>query len=290
MSQVTFQIIVFNGEHFLEPALKSLLKFGRVVAVEGPVKYWQDRGFKTSTDCTNEILHAYLPATHIAHGQFAEKDEMMNVGAAMISSDTTHVWQVDADEVWDTPTLTAILAELDAWDAVSFKPRTFYGGFERCMGGFEERFEWMRVQRWHKGAQWETHRPPTVLAPDGAPYKSKRHLHSEMTAARGLRFFHYSYVYPSQVKAKTDYYTSWNAGVIRDYFARVYKPWVLGDAKEQRTIENDYDGVHEWLPTRRGDARTYPFAGEHPRHIDHALVPLKRRLAMELAELRQGRI
>lgn len=284
MANVTFQMIVFQGSHFLEPVLKSLLNFGRVIVTEGPVAYWQERGYQTSTDGTNDILASRLPASDIVHGQYAEKDEMMNAAMHLIPPETTHVWMCDADECWELPTLRAVIAELDEWDSVSFKPHTFYGGFERCMGGFEIRAEWIRVQRYFEGAAWKTHRPPTILAPDGVPWRKKRHWDAP------YKFAHYSYVFPSQVKAKIQYYESWGAGTIKNYYREVYRNWTLGDAKEKQRVEDKYNGVHEFSIARRGDARTYPFAGEHPRNIERALPELKLRFAREVAELREGRI
>lgn len=285
MADVIFQMCVFNGDYVLEPVLQTLRPFGRVLVCEGPVGYWQERGFKTSTDATNEILHAMLPASDIVHGQFAEKDEMMRSVEHLIPPGTSHVWMVDSDEVYPAPLVEQILRDVDELDSVEFKPHTFFGGFERVLTGFELRAKWQRIQRWHKGATWHSHRPPTVLAPDGQPYHTKRHVVFEQD-----KFFHYSYVFPSQVKNKVDYYASWGAGVIPNYFERVYRPWVLGSAKTQADIENEFDGVHEWLPARRGDARTRAFDGSHPRKMEYALPHLKRRLAHEIAEMQHARM
>lgn len=281
---ITFLTIVFNGGFFLEPVLKSLLPFGKVICVEGPVAYWQTRGYKTSTDDTNDILASLLPARDIVHGQFAEKDEMMNAALGLVPKDTTHLMMVDSDECWCGADLESIIPQLGAYDSASFKPHTFFGSFDTCMGGYELRADWVRVQRYFPGAVWKTHRPPTILAPDGIPYHQKRHWDAP------FRFAHYSYVYPSQVKAKIGYYESWGAGVIKNYFREVYRAWVLGDAVTRQQIENKYDGVHEWLPARRGDARTYPFVGEHPRHIERTIPALQRRFAWEVNEMREGRL
>lgn len=279
MVKITFQMIVFNGDAFLEPVLEAIKPFGEIVVTEGPVEYYQRLGFSTSTDCTNEILKRYVPERNIVHGQWQEKNEMMRAAEALIPKGTTHVWMVDADEVWSSETLQMMLYTLEDFDSVSFRPYSFYGGFSRYLTGFEESFEWIRVQRWRPDAHWHTHRPPTVLAPDGRPYRKHRHLASTQ------RFYHYSYVLPEQVRSKIAYYESWGAGVIPNYFDLIYLPWVTArSGYARRTIEEQHQGVHEWLPERRGDCFTEEFRGAHPRGIAQRLPLLQRRLEAEVRQ------
>ena len=173
--KICFLMIVFNGDAVLREALEPLLSLGPVVVAEGPVAYYGKQGWATSTDCTNEILREMLPADRVVHGRWFEKDDQMNATKSLIPEDTTHVWMVDSDEVWKPRDLEAVLGELDSWDSVSFKPITFFGGFDRVLTGFEQRFVWYRVQRWYPGAQWLAHRPPTVLSPEGRPWRDYRH-------------------------------------------------------------------------------------------------------------------
>lgn len=277
--KITFQMIVFNADAFLEPVLRTIKPFGNVVVTEGPVKYFADRGATTSTDRTNEILARLLPASAVVRGQWEEKTEMMAAAEHLIPPDTTHVWMVDADEVWPIPVIQTMLSTLEHYDSVSFKPYSFFGGFNRYLTGFEEAFDWVRIQRWYPGARWATHRPPTVNAPDGRPWRKHRHL------ACPERFYHYSYVMPAAVRAKTEYYGSWGMGTIPDYFNTVYLPWVVARSKQERqAIEDRYKGVHEWLPTRRGDCYTTEFTGQHPPLIASRLPEYKARINKELLE------
>lgn len=279
MTQVTFQMVVFNGDYVLEQVLEPLLLFGDVIVTEGPVAYYTQRGYKSSTDRTNEILHQFIKPRHILHGQWQEKDAMMCAGADRIPRGTTHVWMVDADEVWEPAAIRRVLELLDNFDSVSFKPHTFYGGFERVLSGFEMEQTWYRIQRWYPGAQWRTHRPPTVLHSDGKPMREHRHWNSSEC------FYHYSYVFPQQVCSKIAYYESWGSGVIPDYFHRVYLPWVEGNEEQKRMIESEYNGVHEWLPKRRSACFTRAFTNIHPDTIKQQLPQLRQRFLSELREV-----
>lgn len=273
MPRVTFLVLAFNADAFLEPVLESILPFGEVRVVEGPVAYFARAGYQTSTDRTNEILHDLVGANNVVHGTWSEKDEMMN--AARIPAGTEFVWMVDADEVWEPHVLARVLAHLDEYDSVSFKPWTFFGGFERVLTGFELRAEWIRLQRWHERAQWRTHRPPTVLDPQGRPYRQARHLESPE------HFFHYSYVMPSAVRAKVAYYDSWGAGVIPQWFDSVYLPWVCADWHTRQDIERASRSSN---PLRQAEVVLF-CAGMTTKVLMWELYPLLSRERMTLLDL-----
>jgi hypothetical protein len=279
--KVAFVLIAFNSDYVLEPCLKSVLPFGNVYAAEGPVTFWQKRGYTTSTDQTNAILDKYKIPTE--HYTWKEKDDEQNAAIALVPPDTDFVWCLDSDEIWKAQDIEAILRilETNTVDSVSFKAWSFYGGFDRYMTGFEENFEVHRIQRFYPGARFATHRPPTILAPDGKPWREYRHMNHIKTDEIGVRFYHYSYVFPSQMEAKALYYAEMG-GNIPDYFDRVYLPWALGDSESRYEIEERYDGVHNWLPDRRGPCRTAQFKGEHPAEIQKVMPQLQRRLRLEL--------
>lgn len=282
MVKVAFMMIVFQSDYVLEPCLASVLPFGQVYAAEGPVKFWQRQGFKTSTDKTNEILERYNIPT--VHGQWAEKDDMSNAALALVPDDTDFVWVLDSDEIWLSEVLQLVFStalELNGIDSVSFHATSFYGGFARYMTGFEENFEVHRIQRYYPGCRFSTHRPPTILAKDGKPWRNHRHI---LFGDGKFRFYHYSYVFPSQMYMKSAYYESMG-GNIPAYFQRVYLPWILGNDTARQVIENEFDGVHNWLPERRGPCRTAPFGGQHPAEIEKRLPELRERLLFEMEAL-----
>ena len=286
MTAICFQLIVFNSDFVLRECLSSIAPYGPIVSTEGPVDYWRKQGYMTSTDKTNEILQEFNIPT--VHGQWNEKDEMANASLALVPDDTEFIWVVDSDEIWDSHTIEAIMRRLETGDvdSMSFKANSFYGGFERIMTGFEENFEVHRIQRYSPSARWATHRPPTMLAPDSKPWREHNHLNHEATDALGWRFFHYSYVWPSQMKMKADYYHDRDPrGTIENYFERVYLPWVMGPHAKRAAIEKEFSGVHNWLPTRRGPCYTKRYEGEHPYHIQQNMKVLRSRFIQELSSL-----
>jgi hypothetical protein len=283
MTKVAWVLIAFNSDYVLEPCLRSVMPYGCVYAAEGPVSFWHKRGYATSTDKTNAILEYYRIPT--VHGQWTEKTDESNAALSQVPDDVDFVWVLDSDEIWRAQDIEAILRILATGtvDSMSFRAVSFYGGFERYMTGFEEDFEVHRIQRYYPGARFTTHRPPTINAPDGKPWREHRHMNHHKTDEIGLRFYHYSYVFPTQMEAKALYYAEMG-GNIPDYFERVYLPWVLGDSYERYAIEERYNGVHNWLPSRRGSCRTREFVGEHPAEIQRVMGELKRRLKLELGE------
>lgn len=275
--------MVFNGDFILEEVIRTFQPYGKVVFAEGPVKYYRDRGYLTSLDDTNAILAKTIGGDNVIHGQWAEKDDEARAVSQLIPLDTDFVWWVDSDEVYQQETIEKVLALLQTneYDGMSFKAISFYGGFDHVMTGFEAEFEVHRVQRWYPNAQWASHRPPTVNAPDGRPWREHRYLNHQATSKLGLYMYHYSYVLPSAMKAKSEYYHTWTQ-TIPDYFHRVYLPWVTGDDIAKAEIEATYRGVHDWLPTNRGDCYTARFTGRHPKEIEKSLPRLKQRIADEI--------
>lgn len=287
-------MIVFNSDYVLRESLRSVLPFGPLVVTEGPCGYWRDAGYKTSTDGTNDILNAHRDFGHgiigVVHGQFSEKDEMMNASAHLVPEDTTHVFMVDSDEVWRKHDIEKIIGLLESgeYDSMGFTADSFFGGFDHILGGFERDFEVIRIQRWYKGARWATHRPPTVLSPLGQPWAALRHLSAKETLRLGITMPHYSYVFPSQVAMKHVYYSHYAPGItIPDYPNEVFLPWVTGDDNQRKEIEKRWSGVHNFVPEYRGPCFTMPFNGDHPSEIGENIERLKSRIAQEISVFRK---
>jgi hypothetical protein len=286
---IAFGMIVFNGNYVLDACLETIYPYAsQIVIAEGPVGYFAQKGFTCSTDGTVETIRNFPDLEHkiqMVHGPWTEKDEMCRAYGALIHSDTDFVFHVDSDEIHYPETIEKVLEVLwtGRWDSISFRSWAFYGGFDRIFGkdSFEQGFEFHRVQRWYPGANWETHRPPTVLSsgPEHRPWREHGHL----------AFFagmpHYSYVWPSQVKAKTEYYRESVAPgrCIPNYFDQVYLPWVRGTEAERQAIEDKYNGTHDFLSEIRGPCRTEPFGRPHPPAIEKRLPQLRQRLEAELA-------
>lgn len=279
---ITFQIIVYQGTHVLRECIESLLPWGTVIASEGPTQFFVDNGFPaTSDDGTNEILRQFNVPT--VHGVWREKDEEVNGSIHLVPDNTDFLWAVDCDEIYfqeDMRTIISLL-EHNLYDSIAFRFNTFFG-LNHVLTGFDHNFENHRIQRWIPGQQWSTHRPPTMIAPDGKPWREHRHLSHTRNP---IEIQHYSYCFASQVRMKTKYYES-RGGCIPNYFERVWLPFMLGDDAEKELVQRAFDGCHEWLPQRRGPCWAIPFAGKHPNIIEQSMPKLKERFERELAEYR----
>ena len=159
--------------------------------------------------------------------------------------------------------------------SVGIKSCSFYGGFDRYLTGFElKKDNFLRIFKYIKGSTWLTHRPPTITYPPGSNI-IKKHIDSDTLYAKlGVQMYHYSYVFPDQVKKKVDYYKDSVSKeyCIHDYFNRIYLPWVIGD---EARVEKKFKGVHEFKPEIRGNCFTEKFTMSHPTAIDEAMDSLK---------------
>jgi len=274
--KVTFAMIVFNTDLVLTHVLKSILPYAhKIIIVEGPVKYWQSKGFTQSTDGTIEILNYYhgweteiypLPVTAI-HGQYNEKTEMCQAFMPHVPEDTDYLWCVDADEVFKPETIEHVIKILKSQRpaSVGFKSHTFYGGFDRVMGGFEARHNFKRVLKYEPGCSYLDHRPPTLSSETGQHIK---HVDG---------MYHYSYVSPRQVKEKIAYYESEiikKGDCKENYFENVFMKW----QKQPDLTELHNNGVHEFKSVH---SYTEPFTGEHPQVIQDSMEELKEKIKQQ---------
>jgi glycosyltransferase involved in cell wall biosynthesis len=276
--KLTAVIIVFNGNFVLKQVLESLYDHvGQILISEGPVSYWQDKGYTTSTDGTNEIID-HFPDTKntikVIHGQYEEKTEQANAVMHLVNPDTDYLLQVDSDECWkgeDLEKLKDFLVVVRP-DSVAVRSCTFYGGFDRYLTGFEQLpNNFRRVFKYEKGATWASHRPPRLTCENFHP----KHIDGDkLFEHTGIQMYHYSYVFPTQVFEKIRYYTeSLNPmNIIPNYFNMVYLRWVLGGDYQRQAIEDIYNGVHEYR--NRMECFTAPFEGEHPEAIKRDLSKL----------------
>ena len=65
--KITFGMIVLNGDQVLKETLASVYPYAhQILIAEGPVSYWQEQGYTTSTDGTNEILNTQKKTINVA--------------------------------------------------------------------------------------------------------------------------------------------------------------------------------------------------------------------------------
>lgn len=287
--KIAFGMIVFEGDFVLKECLEQVYPFAsQILIAEGPVKYWQDLGKTTSEDNTNNILDSFPDPENkitIVHGQFSEKDEQSNAYMSHLKKDTDYLWMIDSDEVYKSEDIVKTIEFLKKFNptSVGVQSCSFYGGFNHYLTGFEENQDnFLRIFKVTPNSTWLTHRPPTINYPENI---QKLHINSNMFyQLTGVKMYHYSYVFPEQVRKKIDYY---KAKVSRDncidnYFNEVYLPWVLASDDDKKTIEQKYLGVHEFKPNVRGECYTNKFEGEHPKSIQNSFNELMNRFEKEL--------
>jgi hypothetical protein len=291
--KIAFGMIVFEGDYVLQECLEQVYPYAeQILIAEGPVKYWQDRGRTTSTDKTNEILDNFPDPENkikIVRGQYSEKDEQCNAYLKNMNDDIDYLWNLDSDELYlseDIEKMIDFLSEEEP-TSVGVRSKSFYGGFENYLTGFElNRDNFLRIFRVTPGSTWLTHRPPTINYPAGSNIV-KKHIDSEtLYQLTGIEMYHYSYVFPKQVKNKVEYYKAKVSmhKCIDDYYNNVYLPWMNSEPFERFQIEKRYEGVHEFKPEYRGDCYTAEFEGIHPRAIQDNLQNLTTRILMELQD------
>lgn len=287
-SLIDFAMIVFNGNYVLRQNLETIYPFAnKIIITEGPVKHYQRLGFNNSTDGTIETIRLFPDPDHkivFISGQWSEKDEMVNVQNQHYTGNW--VWHVDCDEIYRPEDMVKIIDYLESHPdcySMGFKLCSFFGGFDRHISGFEETWDTIRIQKIIPGqSKWLTHRPPTMIwPPTGKTCKEMGHVNFQTTSSWGIKLYHYSFVFPKQVRAKADYYKSMNSAGIIDLW-NLYVPWMRSPTEAQKLqIEQPTLGVQVWIPSRRGPAFTKAFNGKHPDAIEKCLPELRQKIEDE---------
>ena len=274
--KIAFGMIVFEGDYVLKECLEQVYPFAsQILIAEGPVSYWQRQGRTTSTDETNKILDEFPDPENkikIVHGQYSEKDDQCKAYMQHINDDIDYIWNLDSDEVYKTEDLVKMVKFLkeEQPTSVGIRSCSFYGGFNHYLTGFElNRDNFLRVFKYTKGSTWLTHRPPTIQYPIGSNIVTKHINSDELYEKTGIQMYHYSYVFPTQVHTKVNYYKDSVSrdNCIDDYFNQIYLPWVIGSENDRKFIEKKYIGVHEFKPHARGECYTDKFTFGHPEAI-----------------------
>lgn len=286
--KLTFGIIVLNSDFFLTQVLESIYPYAHKICIaEGPVEWWQKQGVMNSIDETNTILRTFPDPENklcIVHGQYKEKHEQCQAWFSMVPEDTDYVFCVDADEIHpDIPKIIEFLQK-EQPTSVGFKSNSFFGGFERIIGGFEQEHSFKRILKYQKGCTYRTHRQPT-LALNGKDIECKDITGMELYNRTGIEMWHGSYVSPRMVYDKIRYYEGAviSAGnCIENYFNEVWLKWVTARNFDKIEIEKKYNGVQEFKPSARGECFTKPFEGEHPEVIKKYLPELKEKFIKQI--------
>jgi len=276
--KITFGIIVLNGEPFVRYNLKALYPFAHeIIVVEGAAPAAQ--GIATpdghSRDTTLDTIKQFqvdedpdqkvslITAEDAGHPNGfwpGEKDEQSQAYAKRASGD--YLWQVDIDEFYRPEDMSAILEMLrdnPSISTVSFKQITFWGGFAYLTDGWYLRSGaaiYHRLFKWGKGYRYETHRPPTVVDAKGQNLRQLRPVGGYAMARRGIVLYHYSLLFPSQVREKCEYYGT--ADWARRPGAQQWADEAFQKLRRPFRVHNVYSHI-SWLER---------FEGQHPPQIE----------------------
>jgi hypothetical protein len=268
--RITFGIIVLNGEPFTRYNLRALYPFAHeIIAVEGasphaahgatPDGHSIDgtldalRRFKAEEDPEQKLTIVTAEEEGHPSGFWpGEKDEQSRAYARRATGEW--LWQVDIDEFYQPADMAWICAELltrpEIW-TLSFQQLQFWGGLRYLVDGWYLRHhggaEFNRVFRWGAGYQYATHRPPTVLNAEGVNLRELGWVRGRSLAARGIALYHYSLVFPTQVRAKVRYYGSLfgrsSQEVDRSY-TTLERPYRVHNVPQYPSWLDRYDGPH----------------------------------------------
>lgn len=289
--KLTFGIIVLNGDFFLKQVLESIYPFAHAICIaEGPVTYWRNKGVMFSTDDTLHILNTFPDPRNIikvVSRGYKEKDDQCRAWFENVPTDTDYVFTVDSDEVHKPEHIESLIKFLEKEQptSVGFKSDSFFGGFNRIIGGFERDHSFKRVLKYIPGCHYRTHRQPTLCTSLGVDIAGKDIIGNQLYAETGITMPHYSYVSPKGVYEKIQYYQDAiisKGNCIPNYFNDVWLKWVNGNDQDKLNIELKWKGVQEFMPKARGEAYTIPFEGTHPDVIIRDMEQLKQKFRQQL--------
>ncbi|MBU2265459.1 MAG: glycosyltransferase family 2 protein [Candidatus Omnitrophica bacterium] len=275
--KVTFGIIVLNGEPFTSYCLRSLYPFAYEIIVvegghEGAKKMCTHDGH--SIDSTLESLWRFKkeedPENKVQivtrDGFWPKLDELgrcktpqSRAYAEKATGD--YLWQVDIDEFYkpeDMQTILKMLEDDPEITAVSFKQITFWGNPNCTVDGWPLRRGeaiYHRLFKWGPGYRYVTHQPPTIDDERGQDLRSLKWVKAETLAKKKIYMYHYSLLFPWQVKQKAHVYQAQSPQAC---------PEIV------KWAENNYFRISN--PYRVHNLYQYPswlerFSGDHPPQV-----------------------
>lgn len=270
--RISFGIIVLNGEPYTRYCLRQLYPFAhQIIVVEGAsaMAAMISTADGHSTDGTLEALHAFKREEDLENkvtiitrdGFWSEKDEMSRAYAEQATGD--YLWQVDIDEFFtheDMGQIISLLHERPEVTQISFPQHIFWGDFDVVCGSVFIRgtdYPMHRLFKWGPGYQYKTHRPVTVLDPEGRDLREQHWLDAKELAKRRLFMYHYSDLFPRQVLEKSRYYSQQPWGSV----AQKIIAWANENYMECRNLfrVHQLQDYPSWLE---------PFYGRHPEQIE----------------------
>jgi hypothetical protein len=225
--RITFGLIALNGEPFTRYNLRSIYPFAQeIIVVEGACPTAKNqatpdghsidgtlnvlRDFQLREDPEGKLTIVTAEDEHHPDGFWSEKDEMSLAYAKRATGD--YLWQVDIDEFYraeDIQTLIRMLIHEPKITAVTLRAVQFWGGLGYRTDGIYLRKgaqDFHRLFAWGPSYRYVTHRPPTVVDAQGRNLRDLKWITAEMLAHRGIYMYHYSFVFPFQIRSKCEYH------------------------------------------------------------------------------------
>jgi glycosyltransferase involved in cell wall biosynthesis len=270
--KVTFGIIVLNGEPFTRYCLRALYPYAHeIIVVEGG---HEDAGAAMtpdghSVDGTLETLRAFKrtedPEGKLTivtrDGPWPKLDEMGRCRtpqsreyAERATGD--YLWQVDIDEFYTPDAIERVLEllrERPEVTAISFLQRTFWGSLNCWADSWALRqgaSEYHRLFKWGPGYRYLTHEPPTVLDESGKDLRARVWLRGRQLQRMGIELYHYSLLFPSQVRQKCAVYHDERpeyAGILEwasTGYERILRPYRVHNLYRSPSWLRRFNGVH----------------------------------------------
>ena len=264
--QVTFGIIVLNGEPFIRYTLRALYPYAHeIIVVEGATHGAKNVATADghSRDTTLETLQQFKAEEDpddkliiiTQDGFWSEKDEMSQAYANRATGN--YLWQVDVDEFYQPQDIEAVLKMLQekpSITAVSFKTITFWGAPDYVVDGWYLRRGaevYHRLFKWRDDYTYVTHRPPTVHNSDSQSMRDIQWVTADEMEQHRIMMYHYSLLLPKQVIEKCDYYShaEWakRQGALdwaNNAYLSLNRPYHVHNIEEYPSWLAHYDGTH----------------------------------------------
>jgi hypothetical protein len=293
--RITFGLIVLNGEPFVRYCLRSIYPFAyEIIVVEGGHK--DAKSVCTpdghSIDSTLESLFKFKNEEDTENkltivtkdGFWPKKDELGNdrtpqsrAYAERATGD--YLWQVDIDEFYKEEDMIAIINMLKhdpSITAVTFPFINFWGDIKYEIEGWKflrGANYCHRIFKWNENYKYVTHEPPTIFNEKGIDLREINWINGKSFMNKGIFMYHYSHLFPWQVKQKTMVYKD-------------EKPDDCSDILEW--AENNYFRItdpfnierHYWYPSW-----LIYYKGTHPKQVITMMEDIKSgRVKIDLRE------
>jgi hypothetical protein len=269
---ITFGIIVLNGEPFTRYCIRALYPFAyEIIIAEGACEGARNIATKKghSKDGTLEILKeikrledpenkiTIVTAEDEGHNDgFWPGEKLEQSRAYAKRAKGNYLWQVDIDEFYkdeDIRKIIGLLKDDKSISCISFNQIGFWGGFNYTVDSWyfkRHLTEIYRIFKWAEGYELKSHRPPTVIDTEKTDVRAGKWLNAKDMKKRGIFMYHYSFVFPKQVFTKADYYSNsnWLSLKANDWatvnFMKITKPFRVFIIPDYPSWLVKFKGIH----------------------------------------------